>query len=248
MTALIVDLVAGAAVGLALGALGAGGSILAVPALIYLLGFGPVEATTAGLVVVLATSLSALPAHARAGEVRWRVGLIFAAAGLVPAALAGSVSAHVPAAVLTLGFAALAVLAAVRMLRCGPPPAAPPQVSAGRAAFAGAGLGGVTGLFGVGGGFLAVPALVATAALPMGAAVGTGLVIISANALVALLARLGTAAAVDWAVMWPFLIAAVIGAWFGGPLTARLPHMALQRVFGAVLLAVSASMCIGALL
>ncbi|MFD8854223.1 TSUP family transporter, partial [Streptomyces sp. NPDC059604] len=74
MTALIVALVAGTVVGLALGGLGGGGSVLAVPALIYLLGFTPAEATTAGLLIVIVTSLTALVAHAREGRVRWRTG------------------------------------------------------------------------------------------------------------------------------------------------------------------------------
>ncbi|MGW6405409.1 TSUP family transporter, partial [Streptomyces sp. NPDC055134] len=72
MTALVFALLAGALVGLALGSLGAGGSILTVPALIYLLGFSPAEATTASLIIVIVTSLTALIAHARAGTVRWR--------------------------------------------------------------------------------------------------------------------------------------------------------------------------------
>ncbi|CAM5352222.1 hypothetical protein SGLAM104S_04132 [Streptomyces glaucescens] len=72
MTAFVLALLAGALIGLALGSLGAGGSILAVPALIYLLGFSPAEATTASLIIVIVTSLTALLAHARAGTVRWR--------------------------------------------------------------------------------------------------------------------------------------------------------------------------------
>ncbi|MEU7169571.1 TSUP family transporter, partial [Streptomyces morookaense] len=86
MSALILALAAGAVVGLALGALGGGGSVLAVPALIYLLGFAPGAATTASLLIVTATSATALYAHARAGNVRWKAGALFAAAGLVPAA------------------------------------------------------------------------------------------------------------------------------------------------------------------
>ncbi|MFB9352700.1 TSUP family transporter, partial [Streptomyces heliomycini] len=121
MSALVLALVAGAVVGLALGALGGGGSVLAVPALIYLLGFTPAAATTASLVIVTVTSLTALYAHARAGHVRWRAGAAFAAAGLLPAALAGAAAAHLPQAVLTLAFALVAALAALRMLK----PAAP---------------------------------------------------------------------------------------------------------------------------
>ncbi|MFB7368447.1 sulfite exporter TauE/SafE family protein [Streptomyces sp. NPDC056222] len=244
MIALVLALLAGALVGLALGSLGAGGSILTVPALIYLLGFSPVEATTAGLVIVIATSATALAAHARAGKVRWRAGLLFAAAGLLPAAAAGVLSAHIPATILTLAFAALAVPAGLRMLRHRTPPENA-TVSVARAAGAGAGLGAVTGFLGVGGGFLAVPALVAVLAVPMSAAVGTSLLVIIVNALVALAARATTGVSLDWALIMPFIAAAVLGAWDGRRLAAKIAPAALQRVFGALLLAVVAAMAAG---
>ncbi|TXS16085.1 sulfite exporter TauE/SafE family protein, partial [Streptomyces sp. ms191] len=120
--------------------------------------------------------------------------------------------------------------------------------SAGRAAGAGAGLGAVTGLLGVGGGFLAVPALVTVLAVPMSAAVGTSLLVIVANALVALAARATTAVQLDWALILPFLATAVLGAWDGRRLAAKVSARALQRVFGGVLVAVSAAMGVTALL
>ncbi|NNN31704.1 sulfite exporter TauE/SafE family protein [Streptomyces sp. S3(2020)] len=245
MTALVLALLAGALVGLALGSLGAGGSILTVPALVYLLGFSPAAATTASLVIVIVTSVTALVAHARRGAVRWRAGLLFAAAGLLPAAGAGALSARVPEALLTLMFAALAALAAVQMLRRRTPRVAG-RASAARAAGAGAGLGAVTGFLGVGGGFLAVPALVTVLAVPMSAAVGTSLLVIVANALVALAARAHSAAGLDWALIMPFLATAVLGAWDGRRLAAKVSAAALQRVFGAVLLAVAATMSVTA--
>jgi uncharacterized protein len=247
MTALILALLAGALVGLALGALGAGGSILTVPALIYLLDFSPAEATTASLIIVIVTSLTALVAHALAGKVRWRAGLLFASAGLVPAAVAGTLSVRIPAIVLTLAFAALAALAALRMLLLGTP-SEKGTVSALRAAGAGAGLGAVTGFLGVGGGFLAVPALVAVLAVPMSAAVGTSLLVIIANALVALAARAATTVTLDWALIIPFIAAAVLGAWDGKRLAAKVSPATLQRLFGGVLLSVAAAMGIGTLL
>ncbi|EPJ38004.1 hypothetical protein STAFG_4933 [Streptomyces afghaniensis 772] len=124
MSELILALIAGGVVGLALGALGGGGSVLAVPALIYLLGFTPAAATTTALLIVVATSLTALYGHARAGNVRWRTGALFAAAGLLPAAVAGALAGHLPQSLLTAAFAAVAAVAAVRMLR---PPGTFPQ-------------------------------------------------------------------------------------------------------------------------
>ncbi|MCH0540790.1 sulfite exporter TauE/SafE family protein [Streptomyces sp. MUM 203J] len=242
MSALVLALAAGAVVGLALGALGGGGGVLAVPALIYLLGFAPSDAATASLVIVTVTSATALYGHARDGWVRWRAGALFAAAGAGPAALAGVLADGVPRRVLTAAFAAVAVLAALRMLRGAPAEGAELPVRPVRATAAGAALGGVTGFLGVGGGFLAVPALVGVVGLRMRAAVGTSLLVITVNALTALVARAGTATALDWSVVAPFTGAAILAAWDGRRLAARVEPSALRRVFGAVLLAVAALM------
>ncbi|MFE0456773.1 sulfite exporter TauE/SafE family protein [Streptomyces sp. NPDC058914] len=246
---LIPALIAGAVVGLALGALGGGGSVLAVPALIYLLGFTPAAATTASLVIVTATSLTALYAHARAGNVRWKAGALFATAGLVPAAAAGAAASRLPQPALTAAFAAIAALAAVRMLR--PSRAVTGPAASGarpvKAASTGAGLGALTGLLGVGGGFLAVPALVTVLAFEMQAAVGTSLLVISANSLASLATRGATTSGIDWAVIGPFTGAAILGAWDGKRLAAKVTSTVLQRAFAVVLLAVAAFMLIDAL-
>ncbi len=245
MSALILSLAAGAVVGLALGALGGGGSVLAVPALIYLLGFTPAAATTASLLIVTATSLTALYAHARTGNVRWRAGALFAAAGLLPAAVAGVAAARLPQTVLTTAFAALAAVRMLRPGRAGHGHTTP--VRPAKAAGAGAGLGALTGLLGVGGGFLAVPALVTVLAFEMQAAVGTSLLVISANSLASLATRGATAAGVDWAMVAPFAGAAILGAWDGKRLAAKITGNLLQRAFAVLLLAVAAYMLIDAL-
>nr|WP_234438558.1 sulfite exporter TauE/SafE family protein [Streptomyces sp. NRRL S-340] len=296
-------LAAGAVVGLTLGALGGGGSVLAVPALIYLLGFTPAAATTASLIIVAATSLSALYAHARTGSVRWRAGALFAAAGLLPAAAAGAVAARLPQPVLTAAFALVAALAAVRMLRpartTAPAKSAPatttsattaagaavartapartapehtatarttaarttvertpavrgsaertPAVRPARVAGAGAGLGALTGLLGVGGGFLAVPTLVTVLAFEMPSAVGTSLLVISADSVASLATRGTTTAGLDWAVIAPFTGAAILGAWDGRRLAAKVTGALLRRTFAVLLLAVAAFMLLDAL-
>ncbi|MGW7540333.1 sulfite exporter TauE/SafE family protein [Streptomyces sp. NPDC054770] len=243
MTVLILALIAGAVVGLTLGALGGGGSVLAVPALIYLLGFTPAEATTASLIIVTATSLTALYAHARAGHVRWKAGAAFAAAGILPAAAAGAAATHMPQAVLTVAFATTAVFSAIKMLR--PADTARPGsggVRPGKAAGAGAGLGTLTGLLGVGGGFLAVPALVTVLAFEMEAAVGTSLLVITANSLASLATRSGAAASLDWALIGPFTGTAILGAWDGKRIAAKVAGHRLQHIFAMVLLVVAAFM------
>jgi len=248
VSAVVVALAAGAVIGLALGALGGGGSVLAVPALIYLLGFSPVGATTASLVIVTLTSVTALVAHARDANVRWRTGLLFAAAGIGPAMLGGALAGRVPAGVLTAGFAMVAGAAALRMLRSRPAAEDALTVRPGRAAGAGAGLGAVTGVLGVGGGFLAVPALVGVLGMRMRNAVGTSLLVITVNSLAALAMRAGTVEGLDWAVVGPFVGAAILGAWDGKRLAVKISVHTLQRIFALVLLAVAAFMLIDAML
>ncbi|WP_406164784.1 sulfite exporter TauE/SafE family protein [Streptomyces sp. NBC_00996] len=246
MTALILALVAGAVIGLALGGLGGGGSVLAVPALIYLLGFTPAEATTASLVIVTLTSVTALVGHARESNISWRTGLPFAAAGIVPAMIAGAAAGHLPQTLLTVAFAVIAALAALRMLRPTRTQSSG-EVHAGKAGAAGAGLGAVTGFLGVGGGFLAVPALVSVLSLPMRRAVGTSLLVITVNSLAALGARAGTGMRLDWPVIAPFTAAAILGAWDGKRLSKKIKGNTLQRLFAYVLFAVAAFMLVDVL-
>ncbi|GGR36862.1 sulfite exporter TauE/SafE family protein [Streptomyces roseolus] len=245
MTPVILALAAGAVVGLALGGLGGGGSVLAVPALTYLIGLPPADAITTSLIIVTLTSITALSGHARDGNVAWRTGLLFAAAGIVPAMFAGMAAGRLPQAGLTVAFAAVAGLAALRMLRPARTPAVG-EVRPAKAGAAGAGLGAVTGLLGVGGGFLAVPALVRVLNLPMRRAVGTSLLVITVNSLAALGARAGAGTHLDWTVIAPFTAAAILGAWDGKRHARRLTGDALQRVFAYVLLAVAVFMLVDA--
>ncbi|RSS37002.1 sulfite exporter TauE/SafE family protein [Streptomyces sp. WAC08241] len=229
MSALVLALTAGAVVGLALGALGGGGGVLTAPALIHLLGFTPAAAATAGLVIVTVTTVGALPAHVRDGHVVRRTGAPFAAAGVVPAFLAGAAAARLPGSVLTVAFAAVAALAALRMLR--PPDSRPASgVRAARAAGAGAGLGAVTGILG----------------LRMRQAVGTSLLVIAVNSLAALAARAGSGGDLRWELTGPFAAAAVLGAWDGRRIAARVTGDALRKAFACALLAVAALMLVDA--
>ncbi|WP_452176588.1 TSUP family transporter [Kitasatospora saccharophila] len=121
-------------------------------------------------------------------------------------------------------------------------------VPARRAALAGAGLGAATGVLGVGGGFLAVPALVSFLRFPMAEAIATSLLVITLNSLAALLPRLGASAEIPWSTVGPFAAAAVLGAWDGKRLAAKLSGRTLQRLFAGALLAVAALMLVDAVL
>ncbi|MBM7776122.1 putative membrane protein YfcA [Actinokineospora baliensis] len=246
LSVILTALAAGGVVGLAMGTLGGGGGVLAVPALVYLLGMTPSMAATASLLIVTATSLTALTRHARGGDVCWRTGLQFACAGIPVSAGAAVLSTHLPAWSLTAAFALLAVAAAVKMIAGAPAEAevsAPRQARAARAVGAGAGLGAVTGLLGVGGGFLAVPALVSAVSLRMRVAIGTSLLVIAVNSVVALTTRLVTGpSGPQWSVIAPFAAAAVLAAWDGRRLSMALSPVILRRAFGVVLVLLAVAM------
>jgi uncharacterized membrane protein YfcA len=244
----------GLLIGLTLGALGGGGSILTVPALVYVLGESAQAATTGSLVIVGITAAAAVVGYARAGRVRWRAGLAFGGAG-VAASFAGTrLNARVEPEVLLVAFAVLMLVAAAGMLaktagRSGPEDGqAARPVSAGRARTtvrtalpvlaAGVVVGFLTGFLGVGGGFVIVPALVLTLHYDMPSAVGTSLLVISLNAAVALLAR-GGQDDFHWAVIVPFTIAAVAGSTGGKRIADRVSSDHLTRGFAVLLLLVA---------
>ena len=236
----------GVAIGLTLGALGGGGSILTVPALVYVLGLTPQEATSASLVIVGMTAVAGAASHARSGGTRWRAGGLLALLG-VPASVLGSrLNARVDPDLLLLSFAALMLVAAAGMLLRGSGTA--PEASAQRSRrslrgsltllVAGLGIGFLTGFLGVGGGFVVVPVLVVLLGMPMSVAIGTSLLVIALNSAVALGARAGTGA-FDWSVIVPFTLAAVVASAAGAAAARRLPTSALSRAFGVLLLLVA---------
>ncbi|CAM5227017.1 sulfite exporter TauE/SafE family protein [Streptomyces] [Streptomyces griseus] len=241
---LVLALIAGAVIGLALGALGGGGSVLAVPALIYLLGFSPASASTAALIIVTATSATALYAHAGDGDValedRWPVRPRGHRRGLPRR----SRQRTPPGGCAHRGLRRRRVPGRPADAPARPPPGHPRRDIPAKAAAAGSGLGAVTGLLGVGGGFLAVPALVGVLGLRMKKAVGTSLLVITVNSLAALTSRTGTGGELRWEVIAPFAGAAILGAWDGKRLASRITGRTLQRVFAFVLLAVAAVMLI----
>ncbi|MDO5740487.1 MAG: sulfite exporter TauE/SafE family protein [Ornithinimicrobium sp.] len=231
----------GLLIGVALGALGGGGSLLTVPALVYLLGLEPAGAITSSLIIVGTTSLIALLPHARRGRVRFGQGLAFGVLGTAGSWAGSRLSAGVDPDVLMVAFATLMVLVAALMfrgaLRTGTSARrgrsrtaegaaegvadpvltlAPFRCDCPRLAkivVAASIVGLLTGFFGVGGGFVLVPALVLALRYPMPVAVGTSLLVIAVNSATALAARLGGAgAAAD--LDWSLLgvfIAAAVG-------------------------------------
>jgi uncharacterized protein len=231
----------GLAIGILLGLVGAGGSILTVPVLVYVLGEPVKQATTESLLIVGLTALVGALAAARAGRVRWRVGLAFAAAGAV-AALAGTALNRLvdPTAIL-LGFGLVLLAGAYGMARPRRAPAAhgdTPAPLRPRVAAAGAGTGLLTGFFGVGGGFVIVPALTLALGLPMTIAVGTSLLVIALTSGAALGAHLASGG-MNLGLASGFAAAAIAGAVIGTRLHGRFPELVLRRLFAGLLVLVA---------
>ena len=247
-------------IGFALGAVGGGGSILAVPVLVFIAGQSPRSATTTSLIIVGLASIVGLADHWRAHRVRAGVGFVFGAAG-VGGSLAGSaLNRRLDPDVLLLAFAGLVVFAAWRMLtgcptctRIGEDRVRRTAADGGGVAVvtrlradpstiakivaAGTVVGFFTGLFGVGGGFIIVPALTLLLGFAMPQAIGTSLLIIAVNCVIALAARVGDG--VEWGVTIPFVVASLAGVATGSRVAGRLPATALLRWFAALLVAVA---------
>jgi uncharacterized protein len=247
----LVAVTGGALIGLLLGSLGAGGSILAVPVLVYGLGQGPYAATTGSLVVVGSTAAVAAVAAHRAGNVRLDRGLVFATAALAGTAVGAHASGRVPEHVLLAAFAGLMLAVAVVMAvrRTAAPSAAGPVLAfrpfrcecprALQVAATATAAGLATGFLGVGGGFLVVPAL--TLALGMGIreAAGTSLVVITVTSTVALAVRLDAGARVEWAPVLLLAGSAVVAAVLGARLGPRLAADSMRRAFIGLLVLVA---------
>ncbi|MBI5611048.1 MAG: sulfite exporter TauE/SafE family protein, partial [Deltaproteobacteria bacterium] len=189
---MVITMLLSSLIGVALGMLGGGGSVLTVPMLIGVGGLGERQALTTSLAMVVAMAAVAAVPHWRAGNVNVRQAVLFAALGAVGAALGGAVSRRVPTAVLVNGFAVIMLATGTAMLRGGRRSTQSSTPSTVRSAAVALAAGSLTGLVGAGGGFVLVPALTLFAGLSMPQAVGTSLVVIAVQGAVALTAQLRT--------------------------------------------------------
>jgi len=247
-------------IGVSLGALGGGGSILAVPVLVFVAGQDPASATTTSLLVVGIASTIGAVGHWRHGRVRLGSGLLFGLIGVVGSLAGAALNRRLDGDVLLLAFAGLVLIAAWRIVvgcpsctRIGELTALASTDEPGgiatstriarrsglvKIAAAGTFVGFLTGLFGVGGGFVIVPALALVLEFPMGIAIGTSLLVIAVNTAVALAARAG-AGSIDWGTTLVFTAAATAGVGVGKRVADRLEPESMQRAFAALLVAVA---------
>lgn len=239
-----------ALIGMSLGLLGGGGSILTVPILVYILGFDPKESIAMGLAVVGMTSLFGAVGHWRKGNVQLKAALVFGAVAMVGTYAGARLSVFVSGAVQLLLFASVMLVAAYFMYRNGRREAVAaaaaaaasvksPQVAPHKAPFAlmaaaALGVGGLTGVAGVGGGFLIVPALVLMVGLPMKQAVGTSLLVIALNSFVGFVGYLGHVD-VPWAYLSLFTGISVAGIVAGTWASHYVSQASLKRAFSGLL-------------
>jgi len=244
----VLTILSGALVGFTLGLVGGGGSILAVPLLVYVVGVPSAHvAIGTSAVAVAASAAASLTGHARAGNVNWSCAIVFAAFGTVGAAAGAALGKMIDGGRLLAMFGVLMVMVGLLMLR--------PRRSAGdagvRLTFAsaprllplligfGLGVGMLSGFFGIGGGFLIVPALVGATAMPLISAIGSSLVAVTAFAVTTSVSY-AVAGLVDWRLAFLFVIGGAAGGGLGIGLGARLAgrKRALSLVFSAVVIAV----------
>ncbi|GAC1434343.1 MAG: sulfite exporter TauE/SafE family protein [Solirubrobacteraceae bacterium] len=248
----------GLAIGIAVGMLGGGGSVLAVPILVYILGQSVSEATTASLVVVTAGALAGGLGHARAGRVCWRHAGSFTLAA-IPGLVAGTLAGASVSGSALLGTFALIMLAAAAATWRKAGEQQPihgtwerggtcPPLRMPRDVLAGVLVGFLTGFFGVGGGFLIVPTLAIALAFTMRTAVGTSLAIITATSSIGLVVHLLAGRGLDLAVTTTMTVACVAGALLGAAAATRVPQRDLGRAFALLVCGVAAYLLVSATL
>ncbi|WP_375194362.1 sulfite exporter TauE/SafE family protein [Sphingobium sp.] len=241
-------LASGAVIGLVLGLVGGGGSILAVPLLVYVVGVSSAHAAIGtAAVAVAANAAASLIGHARAGTVKWPCALVFAAAGVAGAAIGAEIGKAVDGKRLLMLFGLLMIGVGLSMLRKRRTVEAP-DVRLSRATAStllprlvpiGLGVGLAAGFFGIGGGFLIVPGLMMATAMPLKNAVGTSLVVVTALGLTTA-ASYALSGYVDWLLVALMIAGGVAGSGVGIALGRRLAASKgmLERIFALIVIAV----------
>lgn len=244
----VLALLSGGLIGLVLGLVGGGGSILAVPLLVYVVGVGsPHAAIGTAAVAVTANAVASLIGHARAGRVKWRCAGVFAAAGMIGAAIGAELGKAVDGKRLLALFGLLMIAVGLSMLRKRRAAEAPgvrlTRESAAtllpRLVPIGLGVGLAAGFFGIGGGFLIVPGLILATAMPLSFAIGTSLVVVTALGLTTA-SSYALSGLVDWRITALLVLGGVVGTVAGiaaGRLLVARKGL-LERLFAIVVIGV----------
>lgn len=248
-SSVIIGFAAAIVIGISLGLIGGGGSILTVPVLVYILGVNPVLATAYSLFVVGSTSLVGAATYMRKGLVNYKTALVFAVPSFIAVFLTRKfLVPALPDPLFTVGeaiitknigimvFFALIMLAASysmitakKCVDCNEDE--PVAFNFPMIALEGSVVGVITGIVGAGGGFLIIPALVLLAKLPMKMAVGTSLLIIAAKSLIGFLGDLSTQT-IDWQMLLIFTSLSIVGIFIGSALSKKINEEILKTGFG----------------
>lgn len=235
---------AGTLVGLVLGMIGGGGSVLAVPLLVYVVGVkSPHVAIGTSSIAVALSAFANLVDHTRRGHVCWPAALLFAISGVAGAALGSTLGKHTEGQKLLILFGVLMIAVAGSMALKrngdGQPQVRLDRANAPRVAGIGLAVGVLAGFFGIGGGFLIVPGLIAATSMPMIVAIGSALVSVTAFGLTTATVY-AFSDLIDWRLVALFVGGGIIGALAGGQLAAALAtrKRALSLVFASVVAAV----------
>ncbi len=246
---MLVGLAVAVLIGVSLGLIGGGGSILTVPVLVYVIGVEPVLATAYSLFVVGSTSLAGSVTFMRKKLVDYRTAVVFAIPSFISVFLTRKyLVPAIPDPVFTIGeftlskdmgimifFAIIMLAASYSMIKGrkdeGEKAWGEVKFNFPLIALEGVLVGVLTGIVGAGGGFLIIPALVLLAKLPMKMAVGTSLLIISVKSLIGFLGDVGTQT-IDWNFLFLFTGLSIIGIFIGSALSKRIKDKALKKGFG----------------
>jgi uncharacterized membrane protein YfcA len=238
----------GVIVGFSLGLIGGGGSILAVPLLLYVVGMpDPHQAIGTSALAVAVNAYANLVPHARARHVRWSPAVTFASAGVVGAFAGSSIGKAVDGHRLLILFALLMLFVAALMLRGRKADTgatgAVPQKNLWRLVAIGLGTGTLSGFYGIGGGFLVVPGLILATGMPTIAAIGSSLVAVGTFGMTTAV-NYAVSGLVDWPVALLFILGGIAGGWIGARIAKRLSaqRQTLTRLLGCMLVVVSAYM------
>ncbi len=233
MWPIMINILLGFIIGLTLGFLGGGGSILTVPALVYIVGQSPQAAVTASLMIVGINSAMGAFFHRTQGTQNWQVALLFGGTGMIAAYLSAGLSQLLPSTLLLILFALLMlVVGAIMIFSKAQQNQEQPSGRLLITLLSGAGVGILTGFLGVGGGFLIVPALVMLVGLPMRQAVGTSLIVIAMNSLAGFLGHLN-GMEIDLTVVTIFVATGIIGSLSGSRLSKLIKPDQLRTSFAA---------------
>lgn len=237
--ALPLAIIAGITIGLVLGFVGAGGAMLAVPMLIYIFGFTPLQATTAALVVVGSAALSGTLPKFKRGDVLVREAFTISALSITTNVTFALLAPRFSQEAITTGLAFVLLVAGWSMLQRPLKPGPERRMPVPVLILLSLGIGVITGLFGIGGGFVAIPILVLFFNTPVAKAAGTSLLIIALNSAIAFIVRNQSWSEVEWSLPITMAAVAIIVSRLASTHSSRLPQELLKRSFAGLLFAIA---------